>query len=238
VSILRAAAAWACTGIYWSAFALLQALALGKLPDRFVQGAMRTWSALIQALSGVRYVFENESTLETREGRVVVFNHQSALDMIFAAAIAPPGMLALGKAEIIFVPFVNLAWWALGFLRVDRKNPRRLIEEMSQIAAVVARDKRSLLLSPEGTRTRDGAFMPFKRGAFQLAIQAQVPVYPLVMWGAFELMPRTASFPKPGVVRVRYLPPVETRGLDPKDAAALGERIKAEMERVYREGLK
>lgn len=230
-ALARAVVGWAFTAILWTLVFALQLATLRSLPAGVLQWAMRFWGRTMLKIAGIRLELEGESTLETRAPRVIVFNHQSAVDMMLTAAVAAPGMLAVGKREIVFVPFVNLAWWALGFMTVDRKRPRKMVASIAEVAEAISRDGRSFLVSPEGTRTKDGSILPFKRGPFQIAVRAQAPVYPLVIWGAFECMPRTAWLPKPGTIRVRYLTPIETRG--EKDDEALAERVRAEIVRVY-----
>lgn len=231
--IARLLVAWAFTAVYWTVVCLLQVLTLRSLPAAFLQAAARRWGYAVLWLLGIRLVIEGESTLETRSPRVVVFNHASALDMLWCAATAPPAVLAVGKSQIVFVPFVNLGWWALDFMTVDRKHPRKAVESFARVAEALNRDARSLLISPEGTRSPDGAVLPFKRGAFQIAVRAQVPVCPVVVWGAFELLHRAEWLPRPGVIRLRCLPPIETRGLGEDDTAALAARVRAEIVRVY-----
>ncbi len=229
--IARALVGWIFTAVLWTSVFLLQIVTLRRMPPAFLQHSMRFWGRTMLKIAGIRLVLEGDSTLETRAPRVIVFNHQSALDMMLTAAVSAPGMLAVGKKEIVFVPFVNLAWWALGFMTVDRKRPRKMVASIAEVAEAINRDQRSFLAAPEGTRTRDGAMLPFKRGPFQIAVRAQVPIYPLVIRGAFELMPRDAWLPRPGTIRLRYLPPIETRG--EQDAEALSERVRAEMARVF-----
>lgn len=230
--VARLLVAWVFTAAYWTSVFLLQAVTLRSLPDAFLQTAARRWGYAVMRLLGIRLEVEGPS-FDTREPRVIVFNHQSALDMLWCAAMAPPAVLALGKSQIVYVPFVNMGWWALDFMTVDRKHPRKAVESFSLVAEAIARDRRSLLISPEGTRTRDGSVLPFKRGAFQLAVRAQAPIHPVVVSGAFELLHRTEWLPRPGVIRLRCLPPIETRGLGEADTAALAERVREEIVRAY-----
>jgi 1-acyl-sn-glycerol-3-phosphate acyltransferase len=233
IRLARAVAAWALTAVFWTIIFLLQAATLRRLPEAFLHECIRRWGRGVLWILGIRLEVEGGGAFETAAPRVIVFNHQSALDVMLAAAIAPPGVLAVGKKEINFVPFVNLAWWALDFMTVDRKRPRKMVASMTDIAAAINRDRRSFLAAPEGTRTRDGSMLPFKHGPFQIAVRAQVPVYPVLIWGAFDLLPRSGWLPRPGTIRIRCLAPVETRGAAEGDARALAERVRSEMERVY-----
>lgn len=231
--VLRLAAAWAFTALFWLVWAL-PALLRGSLrlsPER-AQAALRLWGRGAARILGIEIVCENESTLEAPGPRVIVFNHQSALDMLWVAWTAPPAPLALGKKEISWVPFVNLAWWMLDFRLVDRHNPRIAAASLRVVPQEVAAG-RSLLIAPEGTRTRDGSFLPFKKGGFVMALRAGAPIYPVVTSGAFEAMGRTEWVPHPGTIRVRFLPPVPTAGLPETAVDELQERVRASMVEAY-----
>ncbi len=229
IALLRAGAAWSFTGVYWIGFFALHALTLKRLPPAFVQNAVRWWGRSSLSLLGIRLEILNSSTIEGRAARVIVCNHQSALDMLLLAAVCPPAPLAMGKKEIIWVPFVNLAWWTLDLIRVDRENPRKTVAALDGIARKLALNQRSLVIAPEGARTRDGQFLPFKRGAFLIAVKSQAPIYPIVISGAFELLPRHKYLPKTGVIRLRFLPPLDTRGISEQAVGELCRKVRQVM---------
>lgn len=233
VRLLRLVAAWAYTALYWT-LAVMATLTTGsfRLTPRRAQEASRRWARGACRILGLRIELENASTLETEEPRVVIFNHQSALDMLWVAWTSPPGPLAMGKKELAWIPIVNLAWWALDYRLVDRNDPRRAAACLKGVPAEVA-GGRSLLIAPEGTRSPDGAMLPFKKGAFVTAIRAQAPLYPVLVCGAYELLPKSGLLPRPGTIRLRYLPPVPTAGLGVGDAEALAQRLHAEMTAAY-----
>lgn len=170
---------------------------------------------------GIRVEFLNSSTISNRQARVVICNHQSALDIALGAVICPPAILAIGKKEVVFIPVLNLIWAAFDFIRVDRKNHARAIAAISGVSDELNRHQRSLFISPEGTRTSDGEVGPFKKGAFRIASQAKVPICPVVFSGAFDLMPKGQFFSKKGRIRVQFLPPIDPTEFD-QDMKAQG----------------
>lgn len=204
------------------------------MPPKRAQAVLRGWARGVCAILGIRIELDNASTLEDEAPRVVVFNHQSALDMLWVPWICPPGPVALGKKEVVWIPVVNLAWWALDFRLVDRNDPRRAALCLKGLPEALGAG-RSLLVAPEGTRSKDGSMLPFKKGAFVTAIRAGAPVYPVVVHGAYELLPKTSLVPKPGLIRLRFLPPVPTAGLGVGDAEALAERLRRSMAQAYDE---
>jgi 1-acyl-sn-glycerol-3-phosphate acyltransferase len=207
-AVLRVLAAWIVTIVYWPIVLLIYVLSFKQLPHRFTTGAIRLWGKSLLWLLGIRLECVNESTLADRQGRVVIINHQSALDVLWTAATAAPAAMAIGKKEVIFIPIINLAWWALGFVRVDRKNHTKALAALAGVGEKIHHERRALYIAVEGTRTRDGNILRFKKGAFHIAHEAHVPICPVVVDGAFQLLPRNAFFPKKGVIRLLFLPPV------------------------------
>ncbi|MBI5211353.1 MAG: 1-acyl-sn-glycerol-3-phosphate acyltransferase [Elusimicrobia bacterium] len=229
MAVLRTLAAWAFTAVYWTAVFALYLATFRRLPPAFAQAAIRFWGRSALAITGVRLELANASTFEERAARVVVYNHTSALDMLWTAALCPPAPLAVGKKEVVWVPFVNLAWWAFGFIRVDRSNPIQAARSIEGVAESVLSDRRSYCLAPEGTRSLDGKLLPFKKGAFVVAIRSQAPVCAMVAEGAQPLLPKGCVVIRPGVIRVRFLPTFETRGLREGDARGLADRVRQAM---------
>ena len=232
---LRTLIAWLFTSIFWSILPLLQLLAFKKIPEAIVAKLFRFWATSTLGILGVQLEFTNPSTVEGRAARVNVSNHQSALDTIIGAALSPDGIVVVAKKEIIYIPFINLGWWALSFIRIDRSNTKKAIQSLSGVAQKISDDKRTVWILPEGTRSPPGEIRQFKKDAFHLAIEAQAPVYPVVICGAGELMSKKDYFPKPGVVQIKFLHPVETCGMTAKDVDALVAEVQRQVTESYRE---
>ncbi len=94
---------------------------------------------------------------------------------------------------------------------------------------------RTVMMAPEGTRSRDGRMGRFKKGAFHLAMRAKLPIYPIVFAGLSEAMPKGALVPRPCAVKVRFLDPVETRDWRPEELDARIAEVHGAMERAYHE---
>lgn len=204
----RCTVVWLFTAAFWPIVLLLHALTAGRLGQPWY--AMRFWGHASLRLCGIRLVIENASPFDVPGGRVVIVNHQSTLDMLSGAAVVPRGVLAIAKKELVFVPVLNLAWWAFGFVFLDRQNVRTAVAAINGLATRLKTERRSLFVSPEGTRAPTAAMLPFKKGPFRLALAERLPIYPVVTAGAFELMPKSSWWPRGGVIRLRYLPPIDT----------------------------
>ena len=96
---------------------------------------------------------------------------------------------------------------------------------MNRQAHALIEKNRSLIIYPEGTRPRDGAMHPFKKGAFTMAIASQLPVLPLSIHGTYEAMPPGTPWVRGGEVKVVIDPPIPTEGLEHSDTGALRDRV-------------
>jgi 1-acyl-sn-glycerol-3-phosphate acyltransferase len=229
LSLLRSVCAWLFTALYWTSVVIILIITFRRLPDEWTSNIIRFWGKTVLRILSIDLVLLNENPFIHRKPRVVICNHQSALDLAWGAAICPPSPLVIGKKEIILVPFLNLAWWAFEFIRIDRKNPSRAIKSLEGVSMLLTRDSRSLFIAPEGTRTVDGRIAAFKKGAFHIAIQAQIPIYPILVEGAFEAMPKKSWIAKSGSIRLLFLPPIETQGKTIHDVSDFTESTRAQM---------
>jgi 1-acyl-sn-glycerol-3-phosphate acyltransferase len=235
-SLFRYAAGWLFLIAYWLSAVTLHLLLLKRTPVNWLAAAIRAWGYVSLRLLGIRLELLNPSTIATREARVVITNHQSALDLLWGAAVCPPAPLAIGKREVAYVPILNLVWWALDFVRIDRSNSTTSVKALSEAGRKIKAGQRSLVIAPEGTRTPDGSILPFKKGAFHIARQAGVPIHPIVVASAFESMSKKSLMPRPGTIRVLFLPPVSAQEVrSARDESELIERIRGDMTRAYAE---
>jgi 1-acyl-sn-glycerol-3-phosphate acyltransferase len=191
----------------WTALILGLATAHGLLtlrrrPDAVLDRWVGAWGRGTLRLLGIRLHARGGERIATRRSRVVVCNHTSVLEFPLFAALAPPGILGIAKREIRWVPLFNLAWWVLGQAFLDRGDKASATATLAGAIAELRRRPRSLLIAPEGTRSRDGTLGPFKLGAWRIARAAGVPIVPVVIRGGFDLMPPGAWAPYPGTLRV------------------------------------
>ena len=116
----------------------------------------------------------------------------------------------VAKREMRDVPLVGKLLEMAGVVFVDRKNVKDAIKAMEPLVRAIRQDGRSVCIAPEGTRTLTAALGPFKKGAFHLAIQAGVPIVPVVIHNSGDVQPKTEFAMRPATVHVDVLPPVDT----------------------------
>ncbi|MBP6667994.1 MAG: 1-acyl-sn-glycerol-3-phosphate acyltransferase [Gemmatimonadales bacterium] len=169
--------------------------------------------------------------LERVEGMgpcVFVANHQSWLDILALLVLLPGSVRFVAKKELGRVPLFGPAMRAAGHIEVDRRDLRSAVSAY-EAAGRVIRSGFSALVFPEGTRSRDGRLLPFKKGPFVLAIVAQVPVVPVVILGSHEALPRGSVRPRPVPITVRLGGLIPTAGLTYADRDTLAGRVRSSM---------
>jgi putative phosphoserine phosphatase/1-acylglycerol-3-phosphate O-acyltransferase len=152
---------------------------------------------------------------------VFVFNHQSKLDgQILLSLLGGRQLAGVAKAEIGRVPGIGRFLTGAGVVYVERSDSARARAAVEPLVAKLRDERVSVVLAPEGTRMATPRLGPFKTGAFHLAMQAGVPVVPVVIRNAAELQWRGGVLLNPGTIEVAVLPPVDSAGWRPETVRA------------------
>ena len=166
-------------------------------------------------VAGIELVIKNKEHLWSNRPAVFLFNHQSNVDFFIVAKLVRQNAVAIAKKELEKSP-VGPLFKLGGVIFIDREDREKAINAM-QPAVDGLRKGISVVIAPEGTRSYDYTLGEFKKGAFHLAMQASVPLIPIVIKNAHDVMPRGAAILKPSVVEVKILPPVFTDGWNKKN---------------------
>ena len=172
--------------------------------------AASTWADLASALAGIDLRVEGEEHLWSHRPAVFLFNHQSAVDTLLVAKLLRRDFTGVGKQELRTHPVFGPAFAFAGVVFIDRGDTQKAIEAMKP-AVVALKEGRSIAIAPEGTRSRTAKLGRFKKGAFHIAMQAGVPIVPIVFRNALDVLPRGAIVLRAATVEVVVLPPVDTR---------------------------
>ena len=189
--------------------------------DRILRWWSRTWFRL----GGVEFSVEGPEVDQSRS-YVIVSNHQSNFDIMSSLLSVPVPGRFMAKKELYRIPIVGSAMKATGMVKVDRSQHGASVHaQLTEAATANTKAARSVIVYPEGTRSRDGQLMPFKRGAFAIAIAGELPILPVTISGSY------AAWPPRGIVRggpivARVHAPVETTGLTKSDVAALTDHVR------------
>ena len=161
-------------------------------------------------ITGSKVDLHGKERLNPDRPAIYVANHASILDIFLAVWLAPVGTVGVGKKEVVYYPFFGQAYFLSGHLLVDRGNNAKAIQSLNRLVKVVRKNRLSIFIWPEGTRSRSGRLLNFKKGVAHLAIQTGLPVVPLVFHGTHKCWEKN-SLKLIGVpVRVDVLPEIET----------------------------
>ena len=173
--------------------------------------AVSAWADLAAALARIDLCVEGEQHLWSQRPAVFLFNHQSAVDPVLVAKVLRRDFTGIGKQELRRHPLFGPAFAFAGMVFVDRSDTGKAIAALAP-AVEALRHGRSIAIAPEGTRSRTPQLGPFKKGAFHLAMQAGVPLVPIVIRNALDVLPRGGLVLRPATVEVVVLPPICTKG--------------------------
>lgn len=210
--------------------------ALLRVPNRpggVYDWAARTWSRFLLIAAGARVRLHGVEHAGGGAPRVFVCNHVSWYD-VFALASELPKYRFVAKAELFRIPIFGPAARAVGTIPIEREN-RSAAFQSYEVAGQMIREGNPVVVFPEGTRGESYALRPFKKGPFVLAIASGVPIVPVIVHGAREILPRGRMTVRSGVVNVHFLPPVSTSGLTYDDRDRLAREVHGRMAAALRE---
>ncbi|XP_064153687.1 1-acyl-sn-glycerol-3-phosphate acyltransferase alpha-like isoform X2 [Anguilla rostrata] len=189
----------------------------------------------VKYLMGLRFVVSGRENLQVDGPYVIISNHQSSLDVLGQMEVLPDRCVSVAKRELLLTGAVGLACWLGGTIFINRKKTDDAKSIMAATARTMLKDQVRLWVFPEGTRNHEGDLLPFKKGAFHLAVQAQVPIVPVVFssYNSFY-SPREKQF-KSGTIKLRILPAIKTKGLVPHNVSTLSNQCYNLMRSVFAE---
>lgn len=194
----------------------------------YINGYVRMWCRTLLRIAGVTVTVTGKENIPA--GRPVVFtpNHQGNYDipLMLLCLDEPHGLVA--KVETKKIPLVRTWMELLDCVFIDRASPRSALASMRAAEALLEQG-RSMVVFPEGTRSKGDGMNEFKAGAFKIACKAGVPVVPVAIDGSYRIMEANGGLMKPAHVNITILPPVETAGLSRAEQHALGRQVAAQI---------
>lgn len=209
-----------------SAFGLLLTLCRPFHPDNSrLCAKLFAWPAL--RIMGLRMDIRIEALLELKRPCVIIANHQSNYDLFVIGGLIPPRTVSMGKKSLKWLPLFGQLYWLAGNVLIDRDNPRNARRSLLATARTLQERDTSIFVFPEGTRHPGEGMLPFKKGAFQLALAAGVPIVPLCVSSYAGTL--NANRCVAARIAVRSLAPIETSNLTSADLGQLMEDCRSRM---------
>lgn len=177
------------------------------------------------AMVRVRVEVTGLELLDPNQTYIFTPNHQSLIEVPLWVAYLERNLAYLGKKEVFKYPIFGYGIRLVGVVPVDRSNSPAAVES-AKLATENIRRGKSYVVYPEGTRSSDGGLLPFKKGAFMMAIDAGVPVVPITISGATRIMPKAQIKIFPSTVRVTIHEPISTAGYSKVNIAELMDKTR------------
>lgn len=153
----------------------------------------KVWSCLMCWVLLIRVKVEGHENIDTKTSYVFVANHQGPYDIFAIYGFLGHRFLWMMKRELAEIPLVGMACRMAGHILVDRRGPKAIKHTQDSARRALTGGK-SLVIFPEGSRTFTGHMAPFRRGAFQLGHELQLPIVPVTIDGSFDVLPRQKGF--------------------------------------------
>ncbi|MFI5170989.1 MAG: lysophospholipid acyltransferase family protein [Chitinophagales bacterium] len=180
---------------------------------------------------GIIYRFHPNKNINKKKTYVIISNHRSNLDAPTAAVACWGRVRYLAKTELLKIPLLGQLF-SVTTINVDRSSRESKRKSFDMMKHYLLKGD-NIFIFPEGTRnkTENDALIPFKDGAFSIAIQTQTPILPILIINTDKLMPNKKPLMQPGIIDIYYFDPIDVTGLTETDLPALKERVR-EMMRV------
>ncbi|KAJ8734125.1 hypothetical protein PYW07_014676 [Mythimna separata] len=190
----------------------------------------------ITKIYGLEWHIRNGEILAEDRGAVIISNHQSVLDIagFINAWYLVRKLYLIVKKEVLYTGPLGIVTYLCGSIFIDRKNSKEANKILECTTELMTRDKIKIWIFPEGTRNTNwnGKLLPFKKGAFNMAVRAQVPILPVV-YSPYYFIDKDKYVFNKGHVILQCLEPVSTKGLTLEDVPALADRLHLIMSRAF-----
>lgn len=184
----------------------------------------RWWGRIFCYLLFIKVKITGFEKLNSNKSYVIAVNHQSIYDIFVMYGWLPMIFKWLMKVELRKIPLVGKACDSAGHVFIDRKNPVSAKKSLDR-AETQLRNGVSVVVFPEGTRTYDGSIGLFKKGAFRMALDLQLPIVPVTLRGCFERLPRNRFNVLPGLIEMIVHAPVEVTDYQNENMSELMQKV-------------
>jgi 1-acyl-sn-glycerol-3-phosphate acyltransferase len=178
---------------------------------------VKHWSHMFLLIPPVRLEVEGVEKIDPSKRYVIASNHLSQFDIPLLFSVLPLHGRFLSKKEVFKIPLVGQAMRTIGIIEIDRASGGSSRQAINQGVKIAAERGYSLIVFPEGTRSTNGELLPFKKGAFRIAIDTGLPLVPVIIDGTELINSPGSKIFRPGTARVVICDPIETSGMTNKD---------------------
>lgn len=203
-----------------------------RVRGRFYDRIGRIWAGWILRASGTPVHTEGLENIRADAPQIFASNHQSWYDVFALAHAIPKRYRFVAKQELERIPVFGPAWKACGHISINRADRIAAIRSLDRAGHVIKGDNSSVIIFPEGTRSSDGSLLPFKKGAFMLALRTGVDIIPTAVLGTRAILPKGAWRMRAGPITVRFGAPINTAGYADGNRDVLVRQVRERIEEL------
>lgn len=174
-----------------------------------VHGVATLWAKSILWVSGIQVTVKGGQNKDLGNSCIFMSNHESNFDIPVLYSSLSTQFRWLAKMELFKIPIFGAAMRGAGYISIDRSNRSSAFQSLARAAHLI-RNGTSVMIFPEGTRSWNGDLQPFKKGGFVMAVDAGVPIVPIVINGTYAVMPKNRWRIERRPVSLEILAPIET----------------------------
>ena len=189
------------------------------------------WGKTLSFIFNIKLIVKGKHNLQDRN-YIFVANHASLIDIPLLLIAVNRYTVFIAKSELSKIPIFKSILDMAGFIFVDRKNNDNAVKSMNNLMDDIKKIPRSVAIFPEGTRTRDGELLPFKKGAAIFAINTDIPVIPVAISGTFSWSKKKLFDMSQSVISFEFGEPIVTENYSFDDRDHLNERIKTKIKNM------
>jgi 1-acyl-sn-glycerol-3-phosphate acyltransferase len=219
--------------VFWITSSGLAALLTlnGEVP---LMMARRFWAPMHWRITGSPLLVEPLPEVDWSQPHIFLMNHQSNFDIPIAFAVIPVNIRFIAKHVLKWIPFLGWYMAGTGMIFLNRSNPREAMRGL-KLAGERIRAGSNILAFPEGTRSKDGRILPFKKGSIALAVEAGVPIIPIAIEGTRGMLPPGSARLRRHPIRVKVGQPIPTAGIKGAAREALMKRVRDAIIQLHRD---
>jgi 1-acyl-sn-glycerol-3-phosphate acyltransferase len=200
--------------------------------ENMIHRVANIWAKMLLAIANTKVEIIGAENVLMGKPQIFMANHQSDFDILIVLAHLQGQFRWIVKKELFQIPLFGRAMQSAGYIEIDREDRERAIMSIDR-AAMKIREGKSVMSFPEGTRSKDGKIKPFKQGMFYLAIKSGVPIVPISIIGAGEIMPRRSLHIRPGRITMVIDKPIEVTGYSIDNRQELIDKVQNIISRNY-----
>ncbi|WP_299018048.1 1-acylglycerol-3-phosphate O-acyltransferase [uncultured Photobacterium sp.] len=186
------------------------------------------WFNQLHKIIGLEVIQRGKGNVTDVKNGVYISNHQNIFDFVTSPGMLEPRTVSIGKKSLLWIPFFGQLYWITGNILIDRENKSKARNTIQQVAEAIHKRNLSVWMYPEGTRSKGRGLLPFKTGAFRMAIEAGVPIIPMCVSSTHDKI--SLNRRDNGIVIAEMLEPIDVSQYDMQDARMLADHCHALMQ--------